>query len=247
MRPVNADTRAMTSSFLKKNTCLLLLPVVIAAMSCTDTAQHAKTHPAATPATATGNPVVEGKALLQDGMLVTRSDDDYESLALMNMQQYERAYSHAGIVFKEDTNWYVYHIMTGAENPSGKCRRDAFDSFVNPLQKTGYGLFSYHFTAVEKQALHAWYKKQFAASPPFDIYFNLGTNDSLYCTEMIYKGIAAATNQRIQIPISIIENFKPKMMGYDFSKVFFKRFEYVGIDNLYLNPFCTEIKRFRYR
>ncbi|HMO60688.1 MAG TPA: YiiX/YebB-like N1pC/P60 family cysteine hydrolase [Ferruginibacter sp.] len=191
--------------------------------------------------------VQEATLMLEDAMLVTRSDDDFESLALMNMQQQERLYSHAGIVFKEEDSFYVYHIMTGNENPSGKCRKDPFDSFVNPLQKTGFGLHRYNFTPAEKKQLHQWYKNTYTHSPPFDIYFNLAGSDSLYCTEIIYKGIAAATNNRVQLPVSVIENFKPKMMGYDFSKVFFKRFEYVGIDNLYLNPFCTTIKTVKYQ
>ena len=190
--------------------------------------------------------ISETKNILEDGYLVTRSDDDFESLTLMNFLQRDKSYSHAGIVFKEDSNVYIYHSMTGVENPEGCCRRDLYDSFVNPLQKTGFGVFKYNLSLKEKELLHAYYKKQYAAKTPFDIYFNLASSDSLYCSEIIYKGLLLATNGRVKLPISTMHNFKPKIMGYHLNGIFFKKFDFIGIDDLYLNQFCKEIKRIKY-
>lgn len=186
------------------------------------------------------------KVITADGELITRSDDDFESLVLMNFSKRDKSYSHAGIIFKEDSNTYVYHSMTGIENPEGCCRRDLYDSFVNPVKKTGFGLFKYNLSPKEINLLHAYYKKQYAAKTPFDIFFNLKSNDSLYCSELIYKGLLLATNGRVKLPISTINNFKPKIMGYRYNNAFFKKFDFIGIDDLYLNPFCKEIKRVKY-
>ena len=99
--------------------------------------------------------IANAKKLLQDGQLITRSDNDFESLIMQNFSRKERVYSHSGIVFKEDSGYMVYHCMGGSENPEGAFRRDSFDSFVNPLQKTGFGIFQYQLSALEADKVHA--------------------------------------------------------------------------------------------
>jgi Permuted papain-like amidase enzyme, YaeF/YiiX, C92 family len=190
--------------------------------------------------------ISKARAMLQDGELITRSDDDFESLTLQNFSKKERVYSHAGIVFKEGTIFMVYHCIAGIENPDGRCRKDPYDSFVNPSKKTGFGLFTYTLSDKETDSLHCIFRKNFADKIPFDIFFNLKSNDSMYCSEMIYKSLKAATRGRIVVPTSVINNFKPKIIGYKLNNVFLKKFEYIGIDDLYLNPFCKELMRVKY-
>ncbi len=187
------------------------------------------------------------KKWLDDGVLVTRSDNDFESLTLMNFLKREKVYSHAGILFKEDSSYYVYHSITGAENPAGTCRRDPYDSFVNPLRKTGFGLFKYNLSEREKERFHQFFKKHYAAKTPFDIYFNLKKSDSMYCSEIVYKGLQLATTGRINMPTSVMNDFKPKIMGYKYNNTFFKTFPFIGIDDLYLNRFCKELVRIKYK
>lgn len=188
-----------------------------------------------------------GRAQLQDGDLVMRSDNDFESLTLQNFSDSDRTYSHAGIAYKEDGQFMVYHSMTGSENPSGFIRKDPFDSFINPVRKTGFGIFRYQLSGTEKEKFHAAMKENMAKKIPFDLTFNLRTDDSLYCSEMIYKALKISTNERIILPTSTLKNFQPKIFGYKYKNVFLKRYEYVSLDNLYLNPFCKEILRVTYQ
>jgi len=190
--------------------------------------------------------IAAAKKLLKDGMLVTRSDNDFESLTLQNFSQRERIFSHSGIVFEEGGGFVVYHSMAGIENPNGACRRDAFDSFVSPLQKTGFGLFKYDLTEQETGRFHQLMQQHFDSKIPFDVSFDLKTNDSLYCSEMICKDLKIATSGRVEIPVSVLHDFHPKIMGYKYNSRFYKTFEYIGIDDLYLNPFCKEIARVKY-
>lgn len=190
--------------------------------------------------------ITNAKKVLKDGTLVTRSDDDFESLTLQNFSVKDKAYSHSGIAFKEGEEYVVYHCMAGIENPGGAMRRDSFDSFVNPLQKTGFGIFQYNLSTTEIKYFHHLIQKDFIAKIPFDESFNLLSNDSLYCSEMIYKNLKTASNGRVILPITVIHNFKPKIFGYKFSKTFFSTFEYIGIDDLYLNTFCKELIRVKY-
>jgi hypothetical protein len=190
--------------------------------------------------------IAHAKSLLKDGALVTRSDDDFESLTLQNFSTRERAYSHSGIAFKEDSGYVVYHCMAGIENPDGAMRRDPFDSFVNPLKKTGFGIFQYQLSDSETTHFHQLIQKEYFSKIPFDNSFDLMTDDSLYCSEMIYKNLKAASNGRVILPTSVIHNFKPKIIGYKFNKPFYATFEYIGMDDLYLNSFCKEITRVKY-
>ena len=189
--------------------------------------------------------IKESRLLLKDGDLVTRSDDDFESLTLQNFSQKDRTFSHSGIAFKEDSGFMIYHCMAGLENPDGACRKEPFDSFVSPVKKTGFGIFQYQLSTAETERLHLLLRQNYQSKKPFDISFNLKTDDSLYCSEMIAKGLQHATNGRIKIPTSFLHNFKPKIMGYQPGR-FFKTFEYIGIDDLYMNPFCKEIIRIKF-
>lgn len=189
----------------------------------------------------------QAEIILQNGDLVMRSDDDLESLTLQNFSNKDRTYSHSGIAFKEDGGFVIYHCMTGAENPSGSCRRDPVDSFIDPAKKTGFGIFRYQLSSQETEKLHAIAISNHETKIPFDISFNINSNDSLYCSEMIYKALKTATGSRVVLPTSILTNFRPKIMGYRYNKTFLKKFEYISLDNLYLNAFCKEITRVKYR
>ncbi len=189
--------------------------------------------------------IKQATLLLKDGDLVTRSDDDFESLALQNFSQKDRTYSHSGIAFKEDSGFVIYHCIAGIENPDAACRKEPFDSFVNPVKKTGFGIFQYQLSTAETERLHLLLQQNYQSKKPFDISFNLKTDDSLYCSEMISKGLKYATKGRVKIPTSFLHNFTPKIMGYQ-TRRFFKTFEYVAIDDLYMNPFCKEIIRVKY-
>jgi Permuted papain-like amidase enzyme, YaeF/YiiX, C92 family len=189
----------------------------------------------------------KGKLLIREGDLLTRSDDDFESLSLQNFSKRDRTYSHSGIVFKEDGAWFVYHAMAGAENPGASIKREPFDSFVNPLKKTGFGVFRYQLSSMEINTLHTLYKKYYAEKLPFDKSFNLKTDDSMYCSEIIYKSLKKVTGNRVILPTSYFTNFKPKTTNPHFKNAFFKKFEYVGLDDLYLNSFCKKIFAVQFR
>lgn len=223
-----------------------LLSITIVSCNEASTPSAKKTDSSISSATDALLKIKKAKELLQNGQLITRSDNDFESMILQNFSRRERVYSHSGVVFKEDTVYMVYHCMGGEENPDGACKKEPFDSFVNPLQKTGFGIFQYKLLSNETDSLHRILKNYYEQKIPFDASFDLKTTDSLYCSEMISNALNKTTNGRLIIPLSHIDNFKPKIMGYKYNTLFFKRFEFIGIDDLYLNSFCKEIIRVNY-
>lgn len=181
--------------------------------------------------------------LLQAGDLVMRADADYESMSLQNFSQRDKAFSHSGLVFKEAGNWMVYHSIAGHENPAAILRKDSLSSFFNPTRKTAIGVFRYQLSPSEIDSLHRYAEQQWVRKIPFDKHFNLASNDSMYCSEFIYKALQAVTNQRISLHISEITNFRSKQFRQNNKPVYFKRFQYIGLDDLYLHPACREIAR----
>lgn len=189
--------------------------------------------------------IFEGKQLLQDGDLIMRADDDIVSTSLRNFSQKDKTYSHCGIAYFEDTTWFVYHLMAGDENPSEIIKKENFDSFVSPHIKTGFGIFRYSMTSDEQNKMKQQIHLYFAQKIHFDKKFDLKSDDQMYCAEMVYKGLRAATKERIILPITERENYSTKkLIGVDTATI--KHFKYVAMDNLYMNPYCREIKRYCY-
>ena len=186
----------------------------------------------------------QGKQVLQNGDLVLRTDDDVVSASLRNFSVTDKSYSHCGIVYYEDSAWYVYHLMAGDENPSDLMERERFESFVSPNRKSRFGIYRYELSTDEKVNLQTEVYRFMANHTLFDKDFDLKTDDKLYCAEMVYKGLKTATNDRVILPVTVRKNFDPKR--YNKTGPQLKRFEFVALDNLFLNPFCKEIKRFRY-
>ncbi len=189
--------------------------------------------------------IADGKANLKDGDAVLRTDDDFVSETLRNMSQHDNTFSHCGIVFKEDGEWYVYNNMAGAENVKEQMMRVPYDSFVSPHEKVAYGIFRYNMSDSEVVKLHQITQDYYNAGLKFDKTFDLQTDDKMYCAEMVYKFVKKATNNRIQMHTTKKENFKVRDPRYQ--GVVIKEFIYVALDDLYReDPNCKEIGRYLY-
>jgi Permuted papain-like amidase enzyme, YaeF/YiiX, C92 family len=191
------------------------------------------------------NFIKESKHKIKDGDLIERSDEDLVSESMRNFSKKDKTYSHCGLAFIEDGEVYVYNNMAGDENKSEKMMREPYDSFVSPAKKSGFGIFRYTLTDAEIKKLQQVTKENHAKGMLFDKAFDLKTDDKMYCAEMIYKFLNTATMGRILLPTSKIQNFRvrdPKYKG-----LVMKEFEYVGLDDLFLNPFCKPVVRISYK
>lgn len=189
--------------------------------------------------------VKENKAKVKNGDLIERADDDLVSESMRNFSKKDKTFSHCGLAFIEDGEIYVYNNMAGEENKSEKMMREPYDSFVSPHKKDGFGIFRYSLTDAEIEKLHQVTKESYTKGMLFDKTFDLKTDDKMYCAEMIYKFLNTATMGRVLLPTSKIQNFRvrdPKYKG-----LVLKEFEYVGLDDLFLNPFCKPIVRISYK
>jgi len=191
----------------------------------------------------------EGQTLLKEGDLVVRLNQDPTSQFIKNFNRLDKKYSHAGIVLFENGYPYIYHIVNGEENPDEKLRKDSLSRFCNPRKNIAYGIFRYKMDTDEikklKILIHKWYTR----GVQFDPVFNLGTNDKMYCSEMIGKALAIATNKRILVETTKLTNEEASI----FSAYTHLPFRYtnklriVSIDNLYKHSSCYLIKEYNYK
>lgn len=192
--------------------------------------------------------ILEGEGLLQEGDLVVRLNQDPSSRFIKYFNRQDKSYSHSGIVFFENGYPYVYHIVNGEENPGQKLRKDTLTRYCNPQKNLAYGIYRYNMNDIEirklKNIVFEWYRK----GVQFDSSFNLKTNDRMYCSEMIKKGLEGATCKRI-----IIETTKPTAAEVSalafhmhLSPSVASGLQLIAIDNLYINDNCKLVRRFNF-
>lgn len=192
------------------------------------------------------------KAKAEEGDLVVRLTDDVVSDVIKNMNDSDKAFSHAGIIVIRDNQKMVCNI-TPDDKDSTKAdtiRYEPLDSFINPQYHLTAGLFRYELTPAEKQLFLLTLDSFKRLRPRFDEEYNYATDDRMYCSEMIAKALYKATNgsmecKQMVLPESMVKLFKLYYRRYNYSEDRIRATHYVPIDNLYRMPGCTELMRIK--
>lgn len=187
---------------------------------------------------------------IREGDLVLRCGNDFISESLSDFSQQEKLYSHGGVAIMDNGTMYVYSNMAGDINPDELMRRDPVDSFISPVHNVAIGIYRYDISDAELGKLEAIIHDHYTSKLPFDMNFDLSTEDKMYCAEMIAKSVEHATGSRISFTRSLItpalkEKYLKKLLEKKIipsAKVADQR-EYLALDNLYLNPHCREIRK----
>ena len=168
--------------------------------------------------------------LLKNGDLVLRTGADATSYMLRQMNLTNKTYSHCGIVMVEDGYPFIYHSIGGEDNPDEKLRRDSATVFFSPQSNERMGIARLDMSGQQIERLHGIVRKYYKMAIPFDLDFDLATNDKFYCAEFVYKAIREATADT----------------GY-FSQTRLLAKNYVGVDNLYDSRHAKIICDIRYK
>jgi len=166
---------------------------------------------------------------LKNGCIVLRTGNDVISSMFAKFNTMDKTYSHCGIAFQEEGKWYVYHSIGGEDNPDEKLRRDTYERFVSQEHNLGFGICNLGLNTQEqanlKEVVYQFYQQHL----PFDMKFDLGSNDRLYCAEMVFKAYHTALNTR---------SF--------FKTTIHKSFEFVSTDNIFVNNHAQMLCRVTY-
>jgi hypothetical protein len=139
-------------------------------------------------------------------------------------------------------------MISGGENPDGKMKKDFLEQFCNPRKNRSYAIFRYDMNTSEirklKGIIYNWYAERLR----FDSAFNLGSDDKMYCAEMISKGLSQATDKRISIQATQLTKQEIKLFSIYSHRAFLdtSKLEIIAVDNLYVNRYCREVKRFEW-
>ena len=170
------------------------------------------------------------KPVIHQGDMIVRTGNDFTSESLRQLSLTDKTYSHCGIASIENDTLFVYHSLGGEWNRDEKLRRDPLELFCNPQENRGFGIFGFKFTVAQINKLDSIVKAWYKTGLMFDMKFDLATNDRMYCAEFVSKAISMATDKQII-----------------FSTTKINKFEFVAVDNLFLNKYCEEKKRIRFQ
>jgi hypothetical protein len=170
------------------------------------------------------------KAGVRTGDLIVRTGNDFTSESLRSLNQRDKTYSHCGIASIENDTLFVYHALGGDFNPDQKIRRDPFEIFAEPYGNRGIGIYRFQLAEPEIKSLMVTVKKLHQLGIMFDMKFDLATNDRMYCAEFVYKSYLMGTNGKLQ--------FTTSHLG---------KFEFIGVDDLFMQPLCKEQKKILYQ
>jgi hypothetical protein len=164
------------------------------------------------------------KLSIQNGDIITRTGNDFtsENLRLMNIR--DKTYSHCGFAFIEHDTTFVFHAIGGDFNPNQALNKETFETFVNPLENRGFGIYRFNQTEKEYKQLKWLCDEFYQIKLPFDMDFDLKTDDKMYCAEFVGKTLELASDQNLKINRSKIQSF-----------------EFIGVDDIMLHNECHKI------
>jgi hypothetical protein len=168
-------------------------------------------------------------SVIRTGDLITRTGNDFTSESLRQLNRRDQTYSHCGIASIENDSVFVYHAMGGEFNPDQALLRESFSAFASPQFNRGFGIFRFQLPADAVRQVRATVQLFHRARIPFDMDFDLATNDRFYCAEFVTKAYRAGTAGRL--------SFDTSQLGGRY---------FAGVDDCFLQPTCQLIKRVRY-
>ena len=189
------------------------------------------------------------KQIALDGDLIVRLTDDLVSEQVKLINEKDKSYSHAGIIYKINDTLKVYNISPDSADKD-EIKLQPLDSFINPEKNLSCALYRYVLSGIEIHSLKNTLDSFRSKNVTFDWQYNLATDNKMYCAELIDKSLAIATNNRVTIKQTYIPVNMRRLVYHFFKeekvpdKVIDER-KIITIDNLYLRPDCRLLMAFQ--
>ena len=230
---------------------LLFIPVIVFLLvtGCHDQKESAIPQLPLTPEQEIQSNIDSLKKFSRVGDLILRLNDDIMSEMVRQMADSDKTFSHAGIIVEKDHQKMVCHIEPDdLSKGADTIRFEPIDSFINPHSNISCGWYRYDLSNVEKSRLANILDSFHAQNIHFDKKFDLSTNDSMYCSEMISKALKIATNNRYSFKQILVPHHLIKMMLFYFRKYHptyhqIEKTSFIPIESLFKIPECKEVLR----
>ena len=162
---------------------------------------------------------------IQSGDIIFRDGRGFISSLFKRLSLKDPAYSHAGIIHRENGGVFVYHII-GGEGRNNKIKKDLLLDFCSPLQSHAFAMYRTDQSGMNIDSLAGNY---FSKGILFDNNFSLVSDDKMYCTEFIFKILQQVSGQNNYLPLTVLSGIK-----------------YISCDNIYLSPHLIKIYSYNY-
>jgi len=141
--------------------------------------------------------------IIRSGDLVFRQGRGIFSGLFRNVGEVPSPYSHVGIIYVEKEDVFVIHSEANDVTGIGFSKKDNLYDFIDPTNALTYGFFRVKgLNANDAQYVLGTALAYVINRTPFDADFNL-ENDSLYCTELVYKAYKSAGINLVRHPLTI--------------------------------------------
>lgn len=167
---------------------------------------------------------------VKNGDLITRTGNDFTSESLRSLNQRNQTYSHCGIATIENDSVFVYHALGGEFNPDQKLLRERFSAFAAPEANRGIGIFRFSIDSSTIRNILFTVKELYRLPVTFDMKFDLNTEEKMYCAEFVAKSYQIGSKNALKFPFSRI-----------------KAFDFYGVDDIFLHPFCRSVQEIVYK
>ena len=151
-----------------------------------------------------GLPFVEVDSM-RSGDLVCRLGNGYFSGIFRRFSGESERFSHIGVFHREGDSCFVIHADADELNGVGSVRMESLSEFLRQSHDHQF----YRFTTDSiRCGVDLIAHDYFRQGIPFDNRFDLASNSSLYCTELVAVAINRATHKDSTIaPFSLSESF----------------------------------------
>lgn len=159
---------------------------------------------------------------LETGMLICRLGNGFFSNQFRKMASAEKKFSHIGILSVENDSVFVYHSEANELTGIGSVKREEIHQFLNDIRTYGFYQFNYP-DSVTSQIVNE-VRRYYENRTPFDLEFDAGNDDKLYCTELIATSVNTILGK---------DEIQPKIQIQD--KLIY------GLDDIYLHENVKEV------
>lgn len=164
--------------------CCLIL-ILLAAISCTGRGR-------------TPEQQVLPVELNDNAYLIVRLGDGYFSNIFRRVSSEEKRYSHSGIIHRVGERYKVYHIEANELTGKGIVRDEPLESFVTHSEE--WAIYAINAPDSVKTEIVRQARIFFERKIPFNLDFDLASDDKLYCSEMVAKSINNAFGKELISP-----------------------------------------------
>ena len=143
--------------------------------------------------------------LLCEGDLIFRQGKSMESYAVYLVDPAKR-FSHAGIILFQEEIPYVVHVVPGGQDPRGDAvRLETARSFLSGDKASSFAIYRPQVNESDRHTVAVAALSYYRSGFLFDHDYDLGTEEKLYCTELIYKAFRDASVMLDDIHLTTVD------------------------------------------